>query len=481
MSAPAPTLAEHHRFNALGKDILLDVRSMLFYEVNGVVADLVALLETRSFPRAVRVARWRHGRGIVAEALAMLRREGLLHEPGDGIPPPENSLRRARSIRHLELMVTNGCNLACRYCYGGDAAWESAPALYGGAREPMTPDVARKGIDLLLRECGANRRLSVIFFGGEPLLNFSTIKEAVAYARARERESGRQLDLSLVTNGTLLSDEVIDFVCRHRVGVQVSIDGPKALQDHNRPLRGGQGSFDRLLPGVQRLIARRPGRVPARVTVSRGHVQLRAVVNYLLALGFGSVHVEPAAGDSGPVAVTQADVEEMLRQNRELAALLIERVRAGERFHYSNLVRHVRATHAVDERRFYYCGAARSYLTVATDGALYPCHRFAGLPEFVMGHVDAWLDRTWQRRLLAFDVDSRPGCRDCWARYFCGGGCWKTNHDATGRVEEPDNDVGCRLTRQQIELAMAVNTELGGHACEVLADDAAASTVGSIG
>ena len=325
----------------------------------------------------------------------------------------------------------------------------------------MSPEVARKGIDLLLRECGANRELSVVFFGGEPLLNFRAIRAAVAHARAQEETGGRTIALSLVTNGTLLGDGVIDFLCRHRVGVQVSIDGPKEIQDRNRPLRDGTGSFDRLLPGVARLLARRPGRVPARVTVSRGSVRLRETIEYLLGLGFGSVHVEPAGGGSGAATVTADDVDEMCRQNRELAALLVEKAHAGERFPYQNLARPVRATRVVDERRFYYCGAARSYLTVAADGTLYPCHRFVGLAEFAMGDVDHGLDRTWQRRIVALDVDARPECRGCWARYFCGGGCWKTNRDASGRIDAPDAAIGCRLIREQLELAMAINTVLG--------------------
>jgi uncharacterized protein len=316
-------------------------------------------------------------------------------------------------------------------------------------------------VDFLFEASGRLKDLSVIFFGGEPFLELDLMERAVEHVRKKEAETGKKAALSLSTNALLLRDDrVIDFLTRYQVGCQVSIDGPPEVQDRSRCLPDGSGSYAAILPGVKKLIARRPGRVPARATVCRGGVDLPAVVGHLLDLGFGSIHLEPARGSSGDLMVTPDDLEAMKRQNEALALFLVKNIRNNRVFNYSNLVKYIRQTRVVRERLAHYCGAGRTYFALSQDGAFYPCHRFVGLEDYRMGDLDAGLDLTLQRRILDLTVDNRPGCRECWARYLCGGGCWKHAVDAHGRLEMPDTEVSCVLIRHQIECAMAVNSEL---------------------
>jgi radical SAM protein with 4Fe4S-binding SPASM domain len=83
-----------------------------------------------------------------------------------------------------------------------------------------------------------------------------------------------------------------------------------------------------------------------------------------------------------------------------------------------------------------------------------------GLDEYRMGDLDDGIDLTLQKTILDLTVDNRPVCRDCWARYLCGGGCWKHAVDRNGGLEIPDNDYSCEIIRHEIECAMAVNSEL---------------------
>ena len=101
-----------------------------------------------------------------------------------------------------------------------------------------------------------------------------------------------------------------------------SMDGPAEIHDRTRLLTGGKGSYDAILPGVKRLISRRPGKVPARVTSARGLIDLEEIIDHLLGLGFGSVHVEPAIGSSGDMGVTQEDVEEIRNRMKPLPSSL---------------------------------------------------------------------------------------------------------------------------------------------------------------
>ena len=194
-------------------------------------------------------------------------------------------------------MVTHACNMRCRYCYGSLSAegWQEAPHLYGANTGGMSLETAKRGVDYLFEASGRLTKLSVIFFGGEPLLELALMEQAAAYVRKKEAETGKKADLSLSTNALLLKNKrVIDFLMKYKVGCQISIDGPKELHDHSRCLPDGSGSYDAILPGVKSLVARRRGRVPARATICHNRVNLPAVLEHLLSLGFGSVHMEPA-------------------------------------------------------------------------------------------------------------------------------------------------------------------------------------------
>lgn len=453
-------LAEVHAFERLGRHILFDVSSMQCYETTPVVHAVVEAFRD-GVGDPVRALGKRHPRREVGQAIEHLRQSGVLRAGPKPVVRSRPRLTRRLGIRHLELMVTHACNMRCRYCYGSDdrAGWQDATHLYGASQAGMSWDTARQGVDFLFEASGSQKDLSVIFFGGEPLLEFDLIRQVVAYVRDKERATGKRVSFSVSTNGMGLSQEVVDFLVRENIACQVSIDGPQAMHDHNRVLASGKGSYDRVMQGVQRLIDRRPGRVPARVTVTGGQVDLPAVADHLLNLGFGSIHVEPVIGASG-MALADADLGRFESQTEQLAEYLVNRVKEGRIFNFSNLVRHVRQIRVIDQRLAHYCGAARTYLALGQDGAFYPCHRFVGMADYRMGDLATGFDDTLQKRILHLTVDNRPGCSECWARYLCGGGCWKHGVDVNGDLAEPDTESSCRLIRHQIECAMAINGTL---------------------
>lgn len=454
-------LAEYHLFRMFGKNILFNVETMLFYEITPLACDLVALLSKADSNDPVKLLKKRYKKDEIKNTLFYLRQEGFLKEGtsiGAGRKPV---LKKRRGIRHLELMVTHGCNMGCSYCYGqGQEEWKDSPYLYGARTSGMSFDIAKRGVDFLMEHSGNQKDLSIIFFGGEPLLEFDLIQKIVPYIREKEAGSGKMIDISLSTNGLLLNETVVDFLVRNRVGCQISIDGPKEIQDRNRSLRDGGGSYEHVLPGIKRLISARRGNVPARATVSHDLVNLLEVVDHLLSIGFGSVHIEPAIGKLGGTAVRREDIEKIKHQHETLADMLVKSVRKNRYFNYSNLVRYIRQTRVIRERLAHYCGAGRTYFALSQEGDFYPCHRFVGMEKYKMGNVGSGIDLNLQQKILDLTVDNRPVCKDCWARYFCGGGCWKHAVDMHGSLEMPDNDFSCEIIRHEIECAMAINSEL---------------------
>lgn len=449
-------IEEHHCFEALGQRILVNVATSLFYSINNVVADFIALTTRFPFDKAVARLRRKYRSSDVDEALAYLEKERFLAAKPAALPKPPAP---KWPLRTLELCVTHACNLGCRYCYGG-APDADCSLRYGATKPHMDEETALRGIDFLVEGSGKVKELNVVFFGGEPLLNFELIKRVTHYCRAKAKETGKRFNLSMVTNGTRITAEVARFTRANRIGMQVSIDGPPRIQDVNRPFLDGSGSHETVLAGLKELKTAGFRHLPARATAAHGAFDNLNVLKHLVDMGFTSVHIEPALGDSAYGALTRRDMAKLIRQEEAVAAFFVERIRAGQYFNYHSLVRHVRGTRVVQDKRHFFCGAGRGLVTLANDGSLYPCHRFAGCEEFRLGTLDTGIDNAKRMPFRTLHVDARPGCKSCWARYFCGGGCWRHAYDAHGGLERPDETFSCVLIRRQIELAMAVNTIL---------------------
>ena len=465
-------LAEVHLFEQLGETVLLNVRSGRSYAVDEPTAAFVrTALEAGAVEAAAAEVRRRWGWWRLGHLWHELQREAVIaRTPAERpIPPPP----LLPPITSLDLNVTHQCNLACRYCYGAYGTLLSrtdGQFRYGSKEGWMSQEVAEAAFDWLLRESGDAPTVSVILFGGEPLLNMALIERIVPLFRQRAKAAGKRLGLSTATNATLLTDRKLRFLAAHNIGIQFSLDGPPDVQDDQRCDRWGHGTYDRVIQAAQRLFALRPGSITARATLSRKHLQLRRVVEHLLSLGFGNVHVEPATGVDNEYAITPDCLPDLRQQYTDMAELFLERLDQGELFNFSNFVKHIRGTKAPEAARFHPCGAGRGYLCVDPEGTIYLCHRFTGSDEYALGNIRDGMDNRLRQQVAALHVDARPGCRDCWARYFCGGGCWRVNVDATGSLAEPDLQFACQIHRHIIELSMAINARLADTEAELLGD-----------
>ena len=461
--------AEHHLFTIFKKHILFNVETMLFYEVTPVIRDMVVLLESDPSIDPVAELTGRYTQQEIQTAAMYLQKEKFIR---DSKPVPQPRLIRRYGMRHLELMVTHDCNMRCLYCYGASPAHgtEKSPYLFGAFTRGMSLETAKSGVDYLLKHAGKQKNLSVTFFGGEPLLEFDLIRNIVPYIRQRETDTGKHISLSLSTNGLLLTDDVVAFLQKNRIGCQVSMDGTPDLHDRNRRLQGDLPSYEKILPGIQKLLSIRKNRTPARATVSHKTANLPEIVEHLIRLGFGSVHIEPCIASNGNLSIQDEDVKTIQEQNETLSQFLVKSVQNGRFVNYTNLVRFIRHTRVIRDRLAYHCGAGRTYFALSQDGAFFPCHRFVGMPDYQMGDLTQGMDPTLQKKILSLTVDNRPGCRDCWARYMCGGGCWKHAVEMNGCLEKPDEQFTCKLTRHLIECAMAINSELKMQDMDILSD-----------
>jgi uncharacterized protein len=442
-------LAEVHKFKLRGRTVLLDVSSSSLFQIDAVTDQILDSLRAPSDLSDLRGLESKYGPETVEQALADLREVGVILAEEPDIrsrPCPEEC-----EITNLALNVSHHCNLRCRYCYGDGGS-------YGGKRQYMDGPIARAAVDLLMRQSGGKSRCSILFFGGEPLMNLDVIGTCLQYGRLKAREQDKRLTFSVVTNGTLLTDEVLDYLDENGVWIEVSMDGTREIHDAMRVFPNGKGSYDAVIPGVNRLVSRRPGIVPARVTVTNQSLEFMDAVLHLLSLGFGSVAIDLVSGNDEEWSLDSDDLRVIEREYRKAAEYLLQKLKRGERFELSSLTEIIEAM-LLPEKRHYHCGCGKSYIAVSPTGDIYACHRFVGDDRFLMGNVRDGLDKHVQRRFLRNNVDSREACRTCWARYFCGGGCNYQAVLATGDISAPDSSR-CSIIKRTIELCMMIYCEV---------------------
>jgi len=353
--------------------------------------------------------------------------------------------------RALALELTKGCNLRCGYCYYAerDDAYD--------ARTRMTPAVARQSVDLLIEEGPDHGPVHLHFFGGEPLLAFSLLRETVLYGEARAAERGREITFEVTTNGTRLGEEIVSFLNGHRVHVGVSFDGPPEIQDAARPAASGS-SYDLALPGILRLLTSRAGtdletKTHCSVVVTRRGFDLVAIAEHLEGLGFRKIILTPATDLEGHSnGFGEADLPALREAYDELAVAYEQAAEEG-RAAAPNWFPVLMGRLLSGERKQHFCQGGRDYLGVAADGDLALCYRFFEDEEFAMGNVATGVERAVTERLLATPLDERTTCSKCWARYFCGGGCHHDNVTANGEPSEP-NPVGCEVFRHSMGLTL---------------------------
>src|SRR3954465_806194 len=281
---------EHHRFDAAGRPFVYLVPSAGIFELDDAAASLLRALAERPRTREELSAF-----DDVDDAIAELTKVQAIREVHEPPPPVPKIIPLAPfPLTTMVLNVTNQCNLSCTYCYeyGEDKIVDTE-----NGKQPkfMSEETARASVDFMLKESGTNELAHVTFFGGETLLNFPVLVKTVAYARQRGAELGKKVDFSLTTNATLLKPEIIEFIAENQIGVTISIDGPREVQDKFRVFNNGAGSYDLVAPKIRELLKRHRSRpIGARVTLTSANMDVTRIFRHLIEdIGFWEVGFAP--------------------------------------------------------------------------------------------------------------------------------------------------------------------------------------------
>jgi uncharacterized protein len=320
----------------------------------------------------------------------------------------------------------------------------------------MSRHVARQAVDLLLRESGEAAQCTLGFSGGEPMLNWGVVRDAITYCQEQAARHGKQVHYVLKTNGTRLDDENIAFIKEQRIRVLISLDGPPAVHDRMRPTATGRGSHDVVVAGLSQLLAECAEQVVIRATLTRFGLPVSELLDYLTGFGADSVGVARVMAQSGDYSLDSAAREELKAEYTQLARRFLAGAPVESAAHF--ITRYINHFHRGQQRSVDSAGG--EYLVVSASGGVYPHPDLAEQEAYCLGQVTTGLDRdklAWWRSYL--DVDRRQVCRDCWARYICAGGCFAAAIKLQGTPDQPIK-AECELIRHLIQLAIWVHLAL---------------------
>jgi len=473
---PHITRQNLHRFRFIDRELLYFVHSQDFWPLRDAQTGVLdQALAARA--NTITLIPGRHPASLVLQEYERLRyvdeavRQGRLREANEKqqIDALVRSLDDDQTLKswlaqqrkdYYYVYITRQCNLACTYCFnkGGSLDQAKAPEL--------TPDMARRIADFVIRDSGEQDVVSIALFGGEPLTKLPILEHFMTYADERSREAGKELIYLLDTNGTVWNPKVERLLKSHNVYTMVSIDGPAEYHDPHRPFRDGRSSHRIVAKNAEAMVRAMPGRVGGRAVLASFDYDRVAAYAYLRQFGFnelqvfyhtfsghggGASYFAPAAAVRTYRESLEAHVKDMLRE-----LLTQDRPQLDEDLTGLALSRLLRRT------QLFRCLPALTYLVVQTDGSLYPC-LYMDDSQYCLGHVDTGVtDWDAMRDYVTKYVFHRKHCPKCWARYSCGGCCVARSLAAKGDADRPVPML-CGIMQAEIEAVVYLLSKIADY------------------
>lgn len=354
-------------------------------------------------------------------------------------------------------VVTNACNMQCVYCQAQNGDRNS----YGF----MSREVAKKAVDIAIQS--PSNHLQFEFQGGEPLLNFEIIKFIVEYAN--ETNNGKKIDYSIVTNLTLLTSEILDFIKENKISISTSLDGDMLLHDKNRPFCDGSGTYQIVRTAINTVKFEGVPIGALQTTSKESLKKWREIIDTYIELGFDTISLRPLTplgcannkweflGYSAKEFIDfyKNAFEYILEINKNkyfregIASIFLKKILEGLGVNYMEL----RSP----------CGAVLGQIAYYFDGNIYTCDEGRMVSE--MGDKSFCIGNVYEseyKDLIENDVckvvcstsvlETLPSCSDCVYQPYCGV-CPVVNFALNENVyEKHPNDYRCEINKGILDI-----------------------------
>ncbi len=447
-----------HKFKQGENYFVLDVNTGAVHVVDELVYDILDDNNLGTKKDILEELKGKYEQEELSEAydeIQELAEEGILYSQDQYEEIANSSMDDRDYIKAICLNVIHGCNLRCKYCFADEGEYHG----HGGV---MSLDTAKKAIDYVIKRSGPRKNIEIDLFGGEPTLIMDTIKEIIKYARDNEEKWKKRIRFTMTTNATLLTPEMMDFMDKEMGNIILSLDGRKSVNDNVRIKPDGSGSYDDIIPNIKEMIKRRTkGKTYyVRGTFTRANTDFYKDIMDMVNEGFKEISIEPVVLESGhPLSLREEDVDTIFENYDKLYEEIKKRKREGKnefKFYHFNI--DIQGGPCV-YKRISGCGAGFEYVAITPQGEVYPCHQFVGKEEFKLGSIyDDTYDTALAKKFKESHIYNKPKCKDCWAKFYCSGGCQANNYNFNGDMNIP-YEIGCKMQKKRIECAIALKLE----------------------
>ena len=448
-----------HKYTLNGFHIVLDTNSGAVHVFDDAPYDMLDYLEDEVPQQAPKQMmddlRKKYDEETLTEAydeLKELYANGQLYSE-DGYHNFSAMLKEA-PVKSMCLNVAHDCNLRCEYCF-------AAKGDFGCGKKLMPLEVGKKAIDFLIEHSKERRNLELDFFGGEPLMNFDVVKQVVEYARSQEEKHNKKFRFTMTTNGLLLTDDIIEYLNKEMYNVVLSLDGRKEINDMLRVRADGSGCYDAIVPKYQKLIATRGDKdYYVRGTFTKHNLDFAKDAVHMAELGFDQVSVEPVVSDPNlPYSLQEEDLPAAFAEYENLANILIDRKKKGKGFNFFHFMIDLNQGPCAI-KRLRGCGCGNEYVCVTPEGDIYPCHQFVGQEKWKMGNImEDTFDIPMKQEFALTNVYSKEDCKDCWAKFYCSGGCAANSWQYEGNILK-SHKLSCDLEKKRLECAIMMKAAM---------------------
>lgn len=447
-----------HKFKQGENYFVLDVNTGAVHVVDELVYDILDDDKLKNKKQIIDQLNGKYDIEELSEAydeIQELAEEGILYSEDQYEEIAHSSMDDRDYIKAICLNVIHGCNLRCKYCFADEGEYHG----HGGV---MSAETAKKAIDYVIKRSGPRKNIEIDLFGGEPTLIMDTIKEIIQYAREHEKEWNKNVRFTMTTNATLLTPEMMDFMDKEMGNIILSLDGRKEVNDKVRIKPDNSGSYDNIIPNIKEMIKRRTkGKTYyVRGTFTRENTDFYEDVMAMVNEGFRELSIEPVVLENGhPLSLREEDLEEIFENYDKLYEDMAKRKREGKdefKFYHFNI--DLQGGPCV-YKRISGCGAGFEYVAITPQGDVYPCHQFVGKEEFRLGNIyEDTFDGELSKKFKKAHIYNKPKCRECWAKFYCSGGCQANNFNFNGDMNIP-YEIGCKMQKKRIECAIALKCE----------------------
>lgn len=438
-----------HKFYLNGVYCIIDINSGSVHVVDKIIFDILEDVDALSIEDLSK--KYNYAIEDLTEAISeinVLVEDGLLFS--EPIDVDTITFKNQNIIKALCLHMAHDCNLKCEYCFASQGNFK-------GERCLMDIETGKKALEFLCENSGNRRNLEVDFFGGEPLMNFTVIKELVAYGRELEKKYNKNFRFTLTTNGVLLNDEIIDFLNENMSNVVLSLDGRKSVNDKMRKTLTNKGSYDIIVPKFKKLVEKRGDKdYYIRGTFTNQNLDFSEDILNFYKEGFKKVSMEPVVTDPNEYyAIKEEHLDAILNEYEKFSKEYIDILKTDDKFLFFHFMIDLSQGPCII-KKCSGCGAGNEYMAVTPQGDLYPCHQFVGEKEFKLGDVFNGVENIELReKFKSTNVFTKDDCKNCWARFYCSGGChanaWYNNKDINKVYK-----LGCEMEKKRIECAISI-------------------------